>query len=229
MARHFVSVTAQDDSAAESHARNHLPRSHPRGDDRRDAARSARLPHRRRRRRVRRRVQDQRRDDRGVRSGARHRHADLRGGHRRRGLRRGADGHAADRGDAVHRLHHLRVRHARQLHRHVALPRRQRLPDRRSRTGRRRHAWRTVPLAQPRGDVHEPAGDQDRRAGNRVRRQGPAQGRHPRRRSGALHRAQVPLSPDQRKSCRRRTTSSRSARPTSDAAGATSRSSRGAR
>ena len=57
-----------------------------------------------------------------VRRAAGHRHADRGGGHRRRGRRRGAHGAAAGGGDAVHRLHLLRLRHAHQLRGDGALP-----------------------------------------------------------------------------------------------------------
>ena len=46
---------------------------------------------------------------------ARHRHADLRDRHHRRGDRRGLHGHAAGGGDAVHRLHRVLLQHPHEL------------------------------------------------------------------------------------------------------------------
>ena len=86
------------------------------------SARPDGLPDRRGHRRLRRRLQPDRGPARRVRRGAGHRHADLRVRLRRRGDRRGDDGHAAGRRVPVHRLHRQRLQHDRQLRRHEPLP-----------------------------------------------------------------------------------------------------------
>src|SRR5262249_20490101 len=75
-------------------AGNHLPRRHSHRHGRRNGARRPRLPPGRGRRRLRRRIRHFQRPDRSLRRGARDRHADLRDGHRRRRVGRGADGDA---------------------------------------------------------------------------------------------------------------------------------------
>ena len=111
--------------------------------------------HRRRHRRLRRRVQGDRRLPRALRRAPRGGYAHLRSGHRGRGDRRGAHGAAAGGGDAVRRLHLLRLRPDRQLRRQVPLPLGRRRADRDPRALRRRHPRRPVPLAESR-DVVRP-------------------------------------------------------------------------
>ena len=84
---------------------------------------------------------------------ARARHAALRDGDRRRRDRRGADGHAPGRGDAVRRLRLLRVGPPRHGRREAVLPRRHADPDRRAAPLRRRLLGRAVPLAEPRVEL----------------------------------------------------------------------------
>src|SRR5881396_1836377 len=118
----------RDTGTGASDGRRHLPRSPAPGVVGRDGARSQRFHLGRGRGGVRRRIQGHRGLRQEVRRGARHRHADLGSGDRRRGGRGGPHGHAPRGGDAVHRLHLLRLRHAHQLRRHRALPRRSPTP-----------------------------------------------------------------------------------------------------
>ena len=85
----------------------------------------------------------------GVRAVARDRHAALGDGDRRRCDRRGADGHAPRRGDAVRRLRLLRLGSPRHRRREAALPRRDADPDRPAPAVRRRLLGRAVPLPEP--------------------------------------------------------------------------------
>ena len=103
---------------------------------------------------------------RDVRPGARHRHADQRDRDRGRRHRRRAHGHAADRRDAVHRLHLLRLRHARELRGQEPLPLGRRRAHRGARPLRGRRARRALPQPEPRGVLHERAGPQDRGPGD---------------------------------------------------------------
>ena len=105
------------------------------------------------------------------------------------------------RRDAVHRLHRLLLRHAHELRRDEPLPQRRRRADRRARTVRRRRQRRAVPLAEPRGVLPEHARPEDGGAVDRLRREGAAQGGDPRRRSGALLRAQVSSTAASRTKC----------------------------
>ena len=98
----------------------------------RDAARPARLHPRRGRRRLRRGVQGLARIPGGVRPVARDRHAALRDGDRRRRHRRGADGPAPRRRDAVRRLHLVRVGSPRDRGGEAVLPRADARADRRA-------------------------------------------------------------------------------------------------
>src|SRR5438093_538604 len=112
-------------SAAGNHAADggpHLSGGDPPGDARGDGAGRARLRARGRRRDLRRRLPCHRGVPREVRREAGHRHPDQRDRHRGRGHRRLAHGHASDRGDAVHRLHLVRVRHHRQQRGQDAVP-----------------------------------------------------------------------------------------------------------
>ncbi len=104
------------------HGRNDVSRSHSPGDAGGNGPRSRRGPDRRGRGRVRRRVQNIRRPARAVRLGARDRHAHQRVGDRGRGDRHELRGAAAHRGDAIHRLHRLRLQHDHQFCREIALP-----------------------------------------------------------------------------------------------------------
>ena len=104
------------------HGRNDVSRSHSPGDARGNGPRSGRRPDRRGRGRVRRRVQNFRRTSRAVRLGARDRHAHQRVRDRGRGDRHELRGPAAHRGNAIHRLHRLRLQHDHQLRREIALP-----------------------------------------------------------------------------------------------------------
>ena len=176
---------------------NHLSGSHPAGHLGGDGAGSQRLPHRRGHRRLRRRVQGHGRHAGQVRREPRHRHADRRVRHRRRRHRRIHDGVASGRGDAVRRLHHLRLRPDRQLRRQVPLPLGRGHPDRGAGAIRRRQPRRSVSLPESGGVVRPRAGAQGGGARHRVRRQGPDQVRHPRQRSGGLLRAQGALPPHQ--------------------------------
>ena len=94
---------------------------------------------------------------------ARHRHAALRDGDRRRCDRRGADGHAPGRGDAVRGLRLLRLGPPRHRGRQAALPRRHADPDRRA-AARRAAAFRAGPFhSQNPGElVRAHPGSQDR-------------------------------------------------------------------
>ena len=94
-----------------------------------------------------------RRHARPLRPGARHRHADQRVGHGRRGHRRGHDGHAAGRRDAVHRLHRLRLQPDRQLRRPQPLPLGPERADGGARPVRRRRARLGLPQPEPGGDL----------------------------------------------------------------------------
>src|SRR5215471_7963633 len=174
-----------------------LRRSDPRGTPGRDAARRARLSPGRRHRRLRRRLQGHGGAARAIWRRPSARLADLRDRDRRRGGRRGDDGDAAGRRDAVRRLHLLRLRHDHQLRSQVALPHGRRRAARHPWPLWRRRPWRSVPLPKPRGVLRPHAGAEDRPARDRVRREGASEGSDPRRGPGHLPRAQVPLPADQ--------------------------------
>src|SRR2546426_503352 len=127
----------------------------------RDGARRPGVHPGRGRRVVRRRLQGHRRFHQTVRRAARDRYPDLGGGDRRRGGGRGAHGPAAGRGDAIHRLHLLRLRHAHELRRDRALPRGTRDAARRAGAVRGLRARRAVPFAEPRGGVLPHPGVED--------------------------------------------------------------------
>ena len=204
----------------------------PPGDQRRapagDAPRPARLRARRGRRRLRRRVQGDGRLPGGVRPLARDRHAALGDGDRRRRDRRGPDGHAARRRDAVRRLRLVRLGSPRHGRREAALPRRDADPDRAAPALGRRLLGRPVPLPEPGEPVRPRAGSQGRLPGDARGRQGPARERDRGRQPGALLRAQAPLPPDQGRGARTSATRRRSARPASTGRATTSSSSPGA-
>src|SRR5216117_444987 len=143
----------RDTGTGSSDGRRHLPRGAAAGVVGGDGARSQRFHFGRGRGGVRRRIQGHRGLRQAVRRGPRDRHADLGGGHRRRGRRGGPHGHAPGGGDAVHRLHILRLRHAHELRCHRALPRRSRDPDGRARPLWRLRAGRSVPFAKPGGGL----------------------------------------------------------------------------
>ena len=128
-----------------------------------------------------------------------HRHADLRVGDHRREHRRGAARLSPGGGDAVRRLHLVRLRPDRQSGGDAALSlRRPRLgADRGPCAERRQRRRRAVSLTESRSLVHPPPRPESRRPVDPVRRQGAAQGRDSRQRSGGLLRAQVSLSPRQ--------------------------------
>ena len=118
-------------------------------------------------------------------------------GNCRRRDRRGADGHAADRGNAVRRLHLLRLRPDHELRGQVPLSLGRGGPDRDPRAERRRHSRRTVSFAESGNVFRAHAGTEGGVPVDRLRRQGPDQVSHSRSRSGALLRAQVSLSANQ--------------------------------
>ena len=104
---------------------------------------------------------------------ARHRHAALGDGDRGRGDRRGADGSAPGRRDAVRRLHLLRLGPPRDRRGQAVLPRANARADRRPPAVGRRLLGRAVPL-QNRELVRAHPGPQDRLPGDTARREGPA-------------------------------------------------------
>ena len=152
-------------------ARAALPGRRP-GRDAGSAARPARAPDGPGHRRLRRGLQGYPGVPGGVRPRARAQHA----AHRvRRGGRRpgsGAQGVRADRGDAVRRLHQLRLQPAREQPGHDALP----LGGRRlrggARAGRRRHRGGALPLPERGGVLHEHRGAEDRGAQHSARPKG---------------------------------------------------------
>ena len=177
-----------------------LPRGAQRGAARGDAARRGRVPHGRGHRRVQRRLQGHQRPAGGVRRPARTRHPDLGELDRRHGRRRGhartAPGGRAHDGELLA----ARAGPDRELGR--AHPLHVRRPG--ARAAGHPHApgrgppARPDPLALLRGPVPARARPARGRALQRRRRQGAAQGRHPRRQPGDLHRARVPLRPARR-------------------------------
>ena len=92
------------------------------------------------------------------------------------------------------------------------------VPDGHPHRGRRGPRHRGAPLAEPRIAVDALPRHLRGHAVHALRRQGPAQGRHPRRQPGHVHRAQDALQA-KRARCPRKTTSSRSAWPISSAPG----------
>ena len=137
-----------------------------------------------------------------VRRGPGDRHAAVRVADHRRLDRRGDERPPPDRRDPVRRLHPPGVQPARVRGGADALPLEQRLrrPDDRPRAVRRRRPRRAVPLAVGRGVLRPRAGPQGRHPVDAVRRRRPPAIVHPRRRPGAVLRAQedVPLRPRRR-------------------------------
>ena len=123
----------------------------------------------------------------------------------------------------------LRVRHDHQLRREEPVSLRPRRAAGRARAVRRRRGRRAVSFREPRSVVPQHARPADRRAGDRVRREGPAR----RRRFATTIRCSCSSTSSctgvSRTTCRRTTTSSRSAGPRSAAQAPTRRSSRSAR
>src|ERR1022692_1401667 len=118
-----------------------------------DGARPRRVLYRRGYRRVRRRLQGDRGTHGTLRRPPRGGYADLRSGHRGCVHRRGPDGIAAGRRDAVRRFHLLRLRPDRQFRRQVPLPLERRRAHRDPRALRRRHPRRPLPFAESRDVV----------------------------------------------------------------------------
>ena len=197
------------------YATDHLPRRPQPGPARGDDARPEGLPHGRGSRRLPGRLQGQPRPAPGVRREARHRHADHRGGVRRRRRRR-RDGRPAPdhRDDDLELLdagHGPDRQRRRQDALHVGRPVQD--PDRRARPGRRGAPAGGAALAVARVLVRARARPEGGRPVDAVRRQGTAQDRDPRRRPGHLLRGRDALRLEGR-GARGRVRRSRSASPT---------------
>ena len=160
---------------------------------------------------------------------ARDRRAALGDGDRRRRDRRGDDGPAAGRRDAVRRLHLLRLGPPRHDRRQAALARRHAGADHAAAAVGRRLLGRAVPLAEPRVVVRPHPRAQVRVPGDARGREGADhlgdRGSEP----GALLRAQAPVPARSRARCPTSATRRRSARRASTRRATTSRSSPGAR
>ena len=180
----------------------HVHRRHPRDARRRDAPRRVGHRPRRGRRQEGRRLPGHRRAVGGVRRRPGDRHAADRIDDRRRLDRRGGQRPAPGRRDPVRRLHLPGVQPDRVRGGADALPLEQRLrrADDDPRPVRRRRPRRALPLPVGRGVLHPRAGPEGRRAVDAVRRPRAAALVDPRRRPGALLRAQedVPLRPRRR-------------------------------
>ena len=124
-----------------------------------------------------------------------HGHAAGRGVHRRRGDRRVAQRHRADRRDPVRRLHPPGIRPDRERGGAAALPleRYVELPDHGPHAVRRRHPRWAVPLAEHRGVLRARARAEGDLRGHALRREGAAEVGDPRPEPGDLPRAQEGL------------------------------------